>query len=171
MFEALDRDFLEAKTDRLVAYYHSLNQPRISPPSGGAAGPASAHTMVFQEGGALHVFVGLFFPEANQRVLYRLDSDLAERVPEALAACEAFTGEMGFLMTNTKFRDVAPEQRAEFVRTNPFFYQDLNHFFQALSATEIEVKRQKAELSAARDVEAEFQQTFVQAYVRLIAML
>lgn len=172
MFKQIPETFIEFSKQHLVHLYQSLNQPHISPGAGLVAQPATAHLLVFQTSPAeIVIFIGLFFPESQQRVIYRMDAFSPEFLAENLAQAEAFVGEMGFMMDNLRLSSATEAERIETIRLVPFFYQDIELFFKALSTSEIQIRKAKVETAVYREQQADQQRVLLENYVRLLGML
>ncbi len=172
MFEAISETSIDLKKSNLLHLYHSLNQPQISPGPGLSAQNAEAFGFVIQHTPrSVSIYVGLFFPQAQKRILYRSGPVKMEAVESEMAEMEAFTGDMGFLMTNLHLAQCAPDQRHEILRTCPFFYADVELYYQALSISEIEIKRSQGEGLAKKEAEADLQHQFMHQYVSILSML
>lgn len=172
MFEQMNDEFIDMKKLSLIHLYHSLNQPQISPGVGLSPQQAEAYTMVFMTlSRQMMVYVGLFFAQSNKRVLYCQGPFTPEVLESQMVDAESFTSEMGFLMTNLNYQSSSQEEKQEIVRTIPFFYRDVDLYYQSLSISEIEVKRAQGETTARKDAEADVQQQFFQQYVTMISML
>jgi len=172
MFEQLTEENIDIKKMNLVHLYQSLNQPQISPGPGLSPQQAEAYMMVLMlTNRKMAIYVGLFFAQSNKRVLYMEGPFSNEALEAHMTEAESFTSEMGFLMTNLNFQSASPEEREEIIRTNPFFYRDVDLYYQSLSISEIEVKRSLGETTARKDAEADLHQIFLQQYVTILSML
>jgi len=172
MFDAIKEDSIDLKKVQLVYLYHSLNQPQISPGAGLSAQQAESYLMVFNNiQKQMLIYVGLYFAQSNKRILYKVGPFNAEDLENQMSEAETFTSQMGFLMTNLHFNSANNEERQEFLRINPFFYPDIDVYYQALSISEIEVKRSHSESTARKDAEADLHQLFFQQYVTILSLL
>lgn len=172
MFETLENTFIDLKNLNLVHLYQSLNQPHISPAKGKGAQASHAYLMVLQsDPHSMMIYIGLFFPEESHRVLYGAKPFAPEELVGRLAAAESFVAEMGFLMDNTHLSKASAEERAEILRTVPFFYKQLALYYDALSTSEIETKKALQQGHTSRDQQADLQRAFWERYVQLLSML
>lgn len=172
MFDVIKEEFIDLKKLNLVYLYHSLNQPQISPGAGLSAQQAEAYLMIFQTAARqLVMYVGLFFAQSNKRVLYKVGPFNPENLETQMSESEVFTSQMGFLMTNLHFNSATADEKQEFIRTNPFFYADIDLYYQSLSISEIEVKRSQGESTARKEAEADIHQLFFQQYVTILSLL
>ncbi|MBN8555714.1 MAG: hypothetical protein J0L93_09735 [Deltaproteobacteria bacterium] len=172
MFNLMKEEFVDLAKLSLVHVYQSLNQPQVSPGQGMVAQSASAFLMVCRNSPTvIEIFIGLYFSEANQRVLYHSTPFPAEVVEEKIAEAEAFVGEMGFLMDNLHFSTANATERNDILRRIPFFYSDFELYLQALSESEIEARNAKAEAITHRGAQVDFQRVFLEKYVQMVSML
>jgi hypothetical protein len=172
MFEQISEDHLDLQKIKLMSLFHSLNQPQISPGPGQGAESAEAFTMVCElKPNQMAVYVGLFFPKMDRRILYRSPIFNPEALSTQIADAESFTTQMGFLMTNLNFGMASDEEKADLTRMNPFFYRETQLYYESLSVSEIEAKKSASETVARKDLEADLHQLFFQQYVTLVSML
>lgn len=172
MFDQITDDFIDLKRSQLIFLFHSLNQPQISPGPGLAAQAAEAYTAVLQTlNQQMTIYVGLFFAQTNKRVLYRIGPFQSELLEAQMTEAEAFTSQMGFLMTNLNYNLATADEKQELTRMVPFFYRDIDLYYQSLSISEIEAKRISGDTSAKKDTEADLQKLFFQQYVTMLGML
>jgi len=171
-FEQISQDFIDLKKSNLLYLYHSLNQPQISPGAGLSPEQAECYTFVVQDLRLqLSIFIGLFFPVSQKRVLYKLGPFNAEVLNTEMSETESFSSQMGFLMTNMQFGSASPDEKKEMLRTCPFFYVNVESYYQSLSVSEIEVKRSTAESGARKEADADQQAHFYDQYVTILSML
>jgi len=136
------------------------------------AQPALAYLMIFRSGPAqLEIFVGLFFSETCQRVLYYMPSFPSEMIGEKLGQAETFLSQMGFLMDNVHFTSATQEEKNELLRTLPFLYPTIEQYQQALRPEELDAQKIKTEVVMKRDVEEDSQRVFLERYLSIVSML
>lgn len=171
-FERLESPFIDPKKLRLIHLYQSLNQPQVSIDSDQAPEPALAHFIMAEAGEEqLYLFIGLFFLNSDERVVFQDGPFSPEDSPEKLAEAEAFAGEMGFMMDDLYFSSASEPERAELQRKVPFFYKNLQAYLDSLSATEQEVKATTTQLSLDKDTTAQKYSYFLEQYVTMLSML
>jgi hypothetical protein len=172
MFEIAEKVFIDLHKLALVHVYQSLNQPQVSPGQGLVSQSAQATILVLRNSPTIiEIFVGLFFPDSNNRILYKSGPFQAEIVEEKIAEAEGFVGEMGFLMDNLHYSSSSQPERNEILRRIPFFYKEMDLYFQALSSSEIEVRKTKIEAVAQRDAQIDNHRLFLEKYVQIVSML
>ena len=179
MFDLLTDPFVDLKRQNLIHLFQSLNQPQVSPGVGLGAQAAEGYLMVFQIEKQMSIYVGLYFRESSQRILYYSGLFSPDVLEEKLSSAESFVGEMGFMMDNVHLASATDMERADLIRTVPFFYKDMDLYFKALRTSEIEVKKAKeksveigkGEGTASRDAQAELQKVFLEQYVTMVSML
>jgi hypothetical protein len=172
MFDAIEEVSLDPKKYQLVHLFQSLNQPQISPGAGLVAQTANASLMVVKSSAkGMEIFVGLFFPDQDQRVLYHMPVFSSELIEEKLSLGEAFLGQMGFLMDNMHFQSASVPEKKELIRTLPFFYSSIEAYYQALDPNEIEAKKGKTEIQHKKDAVADHQIVFLEHYLAIMSML
>lgn len=168
MFEQSQESFIDLKSTTVVHLYHSLNEPTVSVGDGLPPQVAKAHLLVTQSKPRIFdISIGLFFPETSKRVLYKMPSFQVELLNEKLGEAEAYAEQMGFIMDNTKFERSSAGDKENLLRTVPFVYQDVRHFYQALSQTELKFLKAKSENSSSVDN----QKLFLEQYLRIVSML
>lgn len=172
MLERSPDEFIDLQSYQVLDYQHSLNQPQISPGDGRPSQIASCGVFELSDLRGVRLFyVALFFPTDQVRTYYRIEAPSEIEVAEARQKIDAFTAEMGFLMTDSKFSDMEPEARTKLLRLSPFLYKDVKLYFQALSQTEVRFKHDSLESVARREVELDRQQQFIDQYVTILSML
>jgi hypothetical protein len=165
-------EFIDLQIFQVLSYQHSLNQPQISPGDGRPSQIASCGVFELSDlQGARLFFVALFFPTDHTRTFYRIEAPSGAEAAAAKQEIDAFTAEMGFLMTDSKFSDLEPEARTKLLRLSPFLYKDVKLYFQALTQSEVRFKHDSVELVAKREVELDRQQQFIDQYVTILSML
>ncbi len=172
MLQKSPDDFIDLQTYQVLSYQHSLNQPQISPGDGRPSQIASCGIFELADSHGKRSFcVGLFFPTDQRRTLYRAEVSDSSTPEEARQEIEAFTTEMGFLMTDSRLADLDSEARAKLLRLSPFLYKEMKLYFQALTQTEVRFKHEAVEGVAKREIEADRQQQFIDQYVTILSML
>lgn len=172
MFDQATGTYLDFSKAELLHLYKSLNQALVSPGPGMVSQPASAMIFVFKNSNSqFEVAVGLHFVDSGQRVLYRVPPFAAEIINEKVAEAEAFVSEMGFLMDNLRFASLSSAERSEIQRKIPFFYREMSLYQEALTSSEREALKAKAETAGHKDAQAEISKHFYDQYLQLMSML
>lgn len=172
MFDVCNEPFVDLKSSKLIHLYVSLNQPVISAGAGMSAEPAQGYVFACQDSSQrVILYVGLFFPQSDHRILYTLPPVDVGRLQEAISQAESFANEMGFMLDNSRLSSISTADRNDLIRTIPFFYRDLPLYYAALTDSEIEFKKSKVETSQARDAQVDAQRLFIDRYVELVSML
>jgi hypothetical protein len=168
MFEPAAETFVDLKKVTMVHLYHSLNAPSVSMGDGLPPLEAKAHLMVVQpKARFFEIVIGLFFRESGRRVLYKREPFPCEALEPKLSDAQAFVEQMGFIMDNVNFERSSGEDKQNLLRTVPFLYQDIDHYYQALNPTELKYLKAKAENSSPVDN----QKLFLEQYLRIVSML
>jgi len=172
MFKEAPYSSIDLKKRNLAHLYVSLNQPQISPHTGGSPESASGNILVIEERpGEVTVFIGLLFLRTKERLLYTSEAFNSELLADRLSEAETFAHEMGFMMDNTNIATASKERREELIRKTPFFYDDFNQYFQALSESEIQAKKSTLDTTAVRGASGDLQRIFLEQYVKMLSML
>ncbi len=171
MFEQMKDSYIEMADRQLVHLYRSLNEPAISMTAGSQATPARGYMMVFKAQKKIQIFVGLYFPQTKERMLFESKAFPAEQLHDNLSQGETFLSDMGFLVDNTHFFSANSDQKNEMMRTLPFLYREMDLYLQALTSSEMQASSRKVEAAQSRDRHVELQRTFLEQYLTLISML
>ena len=111
--------------DQVASLYQSINSPNLAIP-GKKAGPARAFIVGLRGVNGFAVFIYLHLPDAQDCAVYstgRLNLGPEEYTGEEEEAL-GFVESMGFMVDNTNFRNLAPAQQDELLRTLPVFFKD-----------------------------------------------
>src|SRR5262245_44198660 len=99
MFKKANEEFIDLTKFSVVDLFHSLNEPFVSAITGQAVSPARASILVCQSRTSLlEIFIGLFFPQSGERVLYSAFPFPPEQMNDRTSEAEAFVSQMGFMM-------------------------------------------------------------------------
>ncbi len=172
MFDLLKESFIDLGTQTLLHLYHSLNQPQISPGVSKKVQAAEAYMMVLQASSTkATVYIGLYFNDDEQRVLYSSGLFSMDQLEHQISQAESFLGEMGFMMDNLYYSKASSAERTDLIRPVPFFYKDKELYYQALSQSEIEVKRSSRGAPVVEAVGDSHQRGFWEQYAKMLSML
>ncbi|MDB5038908.1 MAG: hypothetical protein JWQ35_2436 [Bacteriovoracaceae bacterium] len=171
MFEQISEVFIHTPKYKILHLYHSLNEPLISPADGLPVQTATATLLVMQDlQKSIEIFIGLFFPDSGKRILYKAPIFQIELLSDRITQAQAFVEQMGFLMDNKNFDKARPEEKKTLIRTIPFFYEDIELFYKALSATEVNFRQRNTE-SATHEASVDIETVFLEQYLRIASML
>lgn len=168
MFERVSEEFIDSKSTKVIHLYHSLNEPSVSIGDGLPPQMAKAHLLVTQsKPRVFDITIGLFFPETSRRVLYKISSFQVDLLGEKISEAEGFAEQMGFIMDNTNLERSSATEKENLLRTVPFLYQDIQHYYQALSQTELNFLKSRSE----NPMQLDNQKLFLEQYLRIVGML
>src|SRR4051812_11628615 len=104
MFEPSKTPFVDIRKFSVLRFYKSLNDPEVSPAPGIPARKSTSTVLVLQnQTKELEIFIGLFFPESGERVLYHSTPFHLELLSERLSEAQGFSEQMGFILEDKNF--------------------------------------------------------------------
>lgn len=111
--------------EQVVLLQTSVNAPHLAIP-GKQPGSAQAFIVGVRLGSGMALFIYLHLPQAGDCAVYHTGrrnlspDDLVAEEQDALGFVES----MGFMMENMNFRELAPEQQEEMIRSSPVFQKE-----------------------------------------------
>lgn len=115
--------FIIASRDSVVTLLESINQPQISIPS---KAPQAAYGFlcgVRNPNNTFTLFVCIFLPDSAENVVYTSEPSALpiEKYRPAESEGRQFLESMGFMLDDTRFRSLAPQQQDDTLERLPIF--------------------------------------------------
>lgn len=138
----------------------SANRPIVIPP-GQPPEPAQSYICILHTEKGYEIYIYLHLIHSNQGLLYSWDGgavskDMAFELQEN--AFE-FTGSMGFIMTDLRWKELKPEARIELFNSIPLFFQDLSRFKEEIVEEVLEIEPSGEEELIVEPVKEELTET------------
>ena len=168
--EKSGKNYLDLTERKLTHLYRSVNQLQLSPGREKPAEVVEAYILIFQEKPDVSsIYVGVFFTESLERILYRMNSFASNVVNERLEKAENFAEKMGFDMDPVK---IEMDEAGRPIGLNlPFFHQDVEAFKQAAQDSKNQEKIAHVEDSSGIGSDSDFQGVFLKQYITILSML
>ncbi|MCW5830125.1 MAG: hypothetical protein KIT79_12520 [Deltaproteobacteria bacterium] len=137
----LNRDHVEAKPDRVVSLIRSLNKIDLIPQDGGDGEPEPAEAFIVgvqRTPDQYELFAYLYHERTFTPRVYVWDGPKVTRASFADVEMQAlnFIESMGFMMDNTQFRKLQPEERQSVFESVPVFASGGGSYRQELESKE-----------------------------------
>jgi len=152
--------WVNAKPEQVVYLSTSANRPIVIPP-GQQPEPAQSYICILHTERGYEIYIFLHLIHSNQGLLYVWDGgavskDMAFKLQEN--AFE-FTGSMGFIMTDLRWKELKPEARIELFNSVPLFFQDLSRFKEEIAEEVLEIEPSGEEELIVEPVKEELTET------------
>lgn len=137
----LNREFIDAKPERVVSLIRSLNKIDLIPQDGGDGEPEPTEAFIAgvqRSQDQYEIFAYLYHERTHTARIYVWEGDPVTRATFADVEAQAldFIESMGFMMDNTQFRKQPPEQRQELYDSVPVFAQGGGKYRELLESKE-----------------------------------
>lgn len=169
MFVVSEKSFIDPLKCPILQIYQSINESKISPGDSRAPEFAIAGFLLVEEDEEkLKLYVGIYFRESSERILYESAAFKPEESAEILVQAEAFVGGMGFMMDDLRYGIASDEEREDMVSGNPFLSAALDHSTEKMRRRDDFNRTSEIALSS---LDQASRKNFVEAYTRLLSML
>ena len=133
--------WVDSKPDQVVYLSTSANRPIVIPP-GQSPEPAQAYICILHTEKGYEIYIYLHLIHSNRGLLYRWDGGAVSK-EQAFRLQEnafEFTGSMGFIMTDLRWKELKPDAKMELFNSIPLFFQDLTRFKDEVAEEVLEIE-------------------------------
>ena len=132
---------ISASIEEVAYLASSINRPVVVLP-GESPEPAQAYICIVRKEKGYEVYIYLHLIHSNRPIIYQWDQGAVSRSEVSAVQQEAlsFTESMGFMMSDLRWRELAPAEREDLYNSIPLFFEDLSRFKEEVEEEILEIE-------------------------------
>jgi len=127
--------------NQVVYLSSSINRPVVVLP-GESPEPAQAYVCIVRKDKVYEIYIYLHLIHSNRPIIYQWDQGAVsrDRVSQVQQEALSFTESMGFMMSDLRWRELAPAEKEELYNSLPIFYEDISRFKEEVEEEILEIE-------------------------------